>query len=566
MPKVIIAARTADQPAARQIAAELQQYVSSVAVLAADERHTAQQSVATAAAMVVVAGDGWLDGIAENAVLRETIVQALNRSDLLVHIALLPGATVPPVVDLPDDLRPLAYMQTMPVNPETSLGRDSRRIGVRIAGHIKQEGARSPQTAPPAVKPNRGLPWHIFIIATAVITGLLFILIPNLRGDRDESGIVEEAVAPMSAAQNAAIITPQDGLMIGVAAGLSGGLAGDGGVMVNGVRLAVADRAEVTVDGQTFAIDLLTQDAGCTPEGGIQAAETFTTALTAIPGVIGHMCNVSCFPASGIYDENNLATISPACDAPGLTAFAGFNRTVPSQAAGARSVAGTLMTTLDIGSVVVISDEEVLGTQIADTFIEAFAEAGGDVVARYEVSSRTLDPAALADEVNAAGADLVFFGGRVPAAVSIYTAIRELDAELPFMLADTVDAGAFITEAGDISNGVLTYAIIPPGNEDITALTERYTSVYEMEPSTETLIHAYAYDATNILLNGVEAIGEVDVVGNLLVDRAALQAYLRSYRGDGIIGNYACDGSGDCSGVTVQMLTIEDSLLVNTNP
>lgn len=557
MPRVIIATADEDRTIAQDIAKELQNYVSSVGILA-DEPRTAQQSVATAGALVIVAGERWLDTLNDNPVLRDAVVRALGRSDLLVHLALIPGGEIPAVTALPGELQSIAYMQSTHVNPAETLPRDVRRIGLQLAAHLDR-ATPSPATNITAqpIKQNRGLPWHILIIATAIIAGLLFILIPNLRGDREEANPADDFAAPMSSAQNAAIITPRDGLMIGVAAGLSGAVAEDGEAMVNGVRLALQGRPTITVDGETFTIDLLTQDSGCTPEGGIQAAETFTTNFTSMPGVIGHMCNISCFPASGIYDENNLATISPACDAPGLTAFEGFNRTVPSQVAAAEAIAADLVAD-GMTMIAVISDEEVLGTQVADAFALAITTAGGTVSTRIEVSSRTLDADALAADLSETTPDLIYFAGRAPAAAQIWDAMDVALLEIPFMLAHTVDLAAFSAETGPNSDGVLTYAPIPPQGENITVLTERYTAAFPDSPVPDGLIHAYAYDATNILLTAVEAVGEVDVVGNLLVDRDALQGYLRAYTGNGITGAYGCSGDGDCASVDVTALVVQN--------
>ncbi len=59
--------------------------------------------------------------------------------------------------------------------------------------------------------------------------------------------------------------------------------------------------------------------------------------------------------------------------------------------------------------------------------------------------------------------------------------------------------------------------------------------------------HANGYDAYYMLYAAVEAAGSIDDEGNLVVDRAALAEFLRSYGPvDGLTGTLECDGTGEC--------------------
>src|SRR5690606_15971701 len=81
------------------------------------------------------------------------------------------------------------------------------------------------------------------------------------------------------------------------------------------------------------------------------------------------------------------------------------------------------------------------------------------------------------------------------------------------------------------------------------AFVATYEEVYGTAPTAA--FHAYAYDATIIVLDAIEAVGTIDDNGDLVVDRAALSDYIRSYGQDepvqGLSGSLSCDGTGDCA-------------------
>ncbi len=60
--------------------------------------------------------------------------------------------------------------------------------------------------------------------------------------------------------------------------------------------------------------------------------------------------------------------------------------------------------------------------------------------------------------------------------------------------------------------------------------------------------HAHAYDATNMLMNSIEAVAQVGEDGTILIGRQALRDALTGISGfGGVTGTLTCGETGDCA-------------------
>ena len=120
------------------------------------------------------------------------------------------------------------------------------------------------------------------------------------------------------------------------------------------------------------------------------------------------------------------------------------------------------------------------------------------------------------------------------------------------MGADGIKGGEFPTLAGDAKEGVYASSAIPTvtDQEKVDALLARYVETYGVDPTGPFQVNAY--DATNMFLDAIEAVGTLDDSGNLVIDRAALAEYIRSIKDfEGLSGNLNCDGTGECSAADI---------------
>ena len=65
-----------------------------------------------------------------------------------------------------------------------------------------------------------------------------------------------------------------------------------------------------------------------------------------------------------------------------------------------------------------------------------------------------------------------------------------------------------------------------------------------------------------MLLDAIEAVGTIDDNGDLVIDRAALHDYIRSYDKDGLTGPLNCDGTGECAIAQIGFYQVVDGQYV----
>ena len=354
-------------------------------------------------------------------------------------------------------------------------------------------------------------------------------------------------------AQDAATVTiaPDGELVIGLAAALSGeGLAPLGEDIQRGAELALDERPTVKVGDKEFKVKLDPQDDQCSAEGGQAVANRFV-ADPSVVGVIGPMCSSGAYAAAPIFDEAGYTTISPSATAAKLTTsdFTSFNRVVVGDTVQGVVIAHYIYENLGVKKIATIHDGSLYGEGLVGVVTSEFESLGGEVVAADAVNTDDTDFRSLLEDIAAKEPELIYFGGFAAAGARL--AQQRADAgldEVTFMGADGIKGGEFPGLAGDSKEGVYASSAIPAeaNAEAVDALVKRYVEKYGVEEPTGPF-YAQAYDATNVFLDAIEAVGSVDDSGNLVIDRAALAEYVRTLKDyAGLSGTFNCDGTGDC--------------------
>jgi branched-chain amino acid transport system substrate-binding protein len=554
MTRILIAAPPADARTAASLRDALAGYFDAVHVIGEDAAPGATTMVDV---LLVVIGAGAEIEKGESGEFQRAVEAGLSDSDLLVLTVMIDETALPPVTELPPGLRALPYMNTATIRTGDSFGDDVNRLVRQITGYLRavEAKAAAAQVAPPAVSPRyhapRRLPWNLIILSSVLLLTLVLIFAPRLRGLPSTGVFPAEPTATLVPDDEAAPERDENVILLGLAAGLSGSPAVRGEELLNGAELALTERPFVMIEGVEYPVDLVTQDARCSAAGGAQAAELFA-ADPGIVAVIGHMCDASCSTAAPVYEAAGYTAVSPGCAMPRLTTqgYQGFNRTVPSLAFGARAAAEFLYNERDNPPVMVIADEDFTGRQLAQAFAADYAALGGDLIERIEVEAQTLDLDALAAQVLAIEPELVYFAGRVTTAAQLV----EMLEGIPLLLANAGDMDEFIAGAGQAAEGSMAARLLPPEGETVADFSARYAAAYGSEPATGLAV--YAYDAANLLLDGIEAVGTTGEDGLPVIDRERLREAVRAADREGVTGRLRCAPAGDCGIAPVEILVV----------
>jgi branched-chain amino acid transport system substrate-binding protein len=259
------------------------------------------------------------------------------------------------------------------------------------------------------------------------------------------------------------------------------------------------------------------------------------------------MCSSACLAAAPIFDAAGYTTISPSCTNPRLTTsdFTSFNRAVASDAAQGVVAANFLYNNLGVRKIATIHDGSAYGEGLVAVVTSTFEALGGEVVKSDAISVGDTDFRGLLEDIAQEDPELIYFGGFPAEAARM--AEQRADAgleDVPMFAGDGILGTEFVELAGSSARDVYATSSVPTVSEALDAFLATYVETYGEQPPAP--YHANAYDAANLFLDAVEAVGTIDSDGNLVVDRAALSEYIRSVEGyEGLIGVLTNDGTGE---------------------
>lgn len=354
-------------------------------------------------------------------------------------------------------------------------------------------------------------------------------------------------------------------LHIGFWGVISGADASLGVDSQRGVEIAIEDRGGELLGHE---IQMTSEDALCTPEGGATAAQKIA-ADTTIVGLVGSVCSDETVGGIQTITNAGLTTISPSNTRPSLTApdrtaeFAGYLRTAHNDEVQGAVAAEYVFNELQLTKAATIHDGSAYAEALAGVFAETFEGLGGEVTAREAVSKGQTDMSTVLTNVAATQPEILYFpiftaeGGFVAAQSGDVAGLEEV----VLMGADGLFSQDFIDAAGPNVNGMyLSSPDFTAFGDEYQDFLDKYNEKYGEAPIQ--VFHAHAYDAANILMDAIEEVAQGEEGGDLTVDRQALRdAIFATENHEGLTGTLSCSDVGDCSSPHIAVYQIEDDTL-----
>lgn len=349
-----------------------------------------------------------------------------------------------------------------------------------------------------------------------------------------------------------------DPILIASIQTISGATASLGQDQVTATEIAIEDRGSELLG---HPIELQSEDGLCSADGGTTAAQTIVSDPQVL-GILGTSCSGAGVPASQIMSQAGLVMISGSNTSPSLTALPyladepleaqenwqeGYFRTAHNdefQGAGAAQFA---FDELGAQVAVTVHDGDPYTEGLTGQFGQFFTQLGGTVPLATAINKGDTDMRPFLTSAAAEAPDILFMPIFQPEADFIVQQRAEFPdmAETAFMGADGLLSETF--SALPETQGM--YFSGPAVEQEGDAYGE-FVTKYEEKAGTGPIqaFHAHAYDATNMLLDAVEAVAQDDGSGNLTIDRAALRQYLYDLEGfEGLTGSLSCNDFGDCA-------------------
>jgi branched-chain amino acid transport system substrate-binding protein len=347
---------------------------------------------------------------------------------------------------------------------------------------------------------------------------------------------------------------------IGVIAPLSGSLTALGLGIKNGADLAVRQaNGQKKIKG--WKIALAPEDDTAVPDVGANAATKLSDDKS-VMAVIGSLNSSVAEKVAPILNSQKVVMVSPANTNPTLTQgpdpnrsirpFEYYFRVATTDLIQGPFAANFAYDTAKKRNVVVVHDKKTYGQGLALQFKAQFEKNGGKVPTVETVEPEDKDFSAVLSKIKRYNPDMIYFGGEYPAASLLTSQADQQGLKVPLMGGDGIFSGTFISVAKEAGEGDLATSVGAPTDKLPTAqaFVDAYKAAGYADPYEA--YGAYAYDAANVIINGLAKVLEgQDKVSDDL--RPKLRQAIQDGSIDGVTGKVAFDEYGD---TTTRILTV----------
>ncbi|MFC7516327.1 branched-chain amino acid ABC transporter substrate-binding protein [Herbaspirillum sp. GCM10030257] len=301
----------------------------------------------------------------------------------------------------------------------------------------------------------------------------------------------------------------QVSVKIGVVAPMSGPLAQYGKDIANGAQVAIDElNAEYfSIRGKRGNFELVVEDDKASPDEGKAAAQRLIDA--GVVAVFGHFNSGVSIAAAPLYAAAGIPQLSVSTN-PKYTRMGlktAFRITADDIQQGA-TLGRLISEKLRAKSLYIVDDRTTFGLGIAEE-VDRTVKAKNLKASRESVDPKAADYAALAQKINDARADAVFFGGDEAAGVPLLKALRKSGSTAKFVVADAMCDGSTIkaSEGNANSNYYCTIAGVPPSwLSSGIAFMDLYKAKFGAPGAYSTL----SYDGVHILAQAMQQAGSVE--------------------------------------------------------
>ncbi|WP_152976097.1 branched-chain amino acid ABC transporter substrate-binding protein [Ensifer adhaerens] len=325
-------------------------------------------------------------------------------------------------------------------------------------------------------------------------------------------------------------------IKIGVAGPMTGANATFGEQVWTGVSAYIQNVNNAGgLDGKQ--IELVKGDDACEPKQAVAVANRFVD-QDKVQAVVGHFCSSSTIPASEIYSDAGILTVTPSSTNPIVTdrGFDTMFRTCGRDDQQAVVAGSFILDTLKFDKIALIHDKDTYGQGLVDALKKTLSDRGVTPVLYEGLTRGERDFNALVTKIKSTGAQAVYFGGLIPEAGPLIRQIHEQGLDVAFISGDALAQAEIVTASGGPQNlkGVYYSSAADPKDDPAAADALTDLKSKNVAPDNYTLFGYASAQAIVAALQGTKE-GTID-------DQVK---WLRANNVKSAVGNLAWNEKGD---------------------
>jgi branched-chain amino acid transport system substrate-binding protein len=297
-----------------------------------------------------------------------------------------------------------------------------------------------------------------------------------------------------------------DTIKIGVAQPLSGGLAGLGKDMVNGVQLAIdqLNKEPFKLRGKVVKLEMVTMDDRADPEEGKRVAQQLVD--QGVVAVIGHLNSGVSIAAAPIYAAKGITQLAISTN-PKLTALGHSTvlRLVANDDLQARAVGVFAAQQIKGTKFAVVDDGTAYGKGLADAIVKQLQDKK-TVSLRQSFDDKTRDFTALAEKIKTDAIEVVASTLNDFQVVALIDALTKIDynKKVAILGTDTIKTSEMIKQASNVGGMYASSSVMEASEfSGGKAFLDAYQTAFKIPPAYG---GHYTYDAMHAIAAAIKRV------------------------------------------------------------
>lgn len=317
------------------------------------------------------------------------------------------------------------------------------------------------------------------------------------------------------------------GVNIGMAGALTGPNAALGINIIDGMKVALDVHNKANAGCQ---VSVKSFDTEGDPQKATQVAPTIVADASVI-GLLGPAFSGETKATEPIFFQAGLASLTASATAVALTTngWTNFFRGLGNDASQGTAAAAYMTAALGYKKVCVVQDDSAYGVGLAAVVTKTLAGVA-DAACAGKVKTGDKDFSAVVNQVKTEAPDAVYYAGYYAEAAPFVSQLRSASVKATFVSGDGTNDPQFVKQAGSASKGALLTCPCGPAT---TAYAAAYQKLNGQAPG---VYSVEGYDLATIMLKAIDS---------GVKTRAAMIAYVKSYKGVGLAKTYQWGPAGE---------------------